>query len=279
VTFGTSYRIDFPIASNFKSTGGTPLPTMLNNINCVGGTNSASAYWMGYQALIANPEAGVLNVILFFTDGQPNTVHVGDLRLNLGITTCNDVTPRNGVIAPASNGTNVLGVYRSDPTGAPPVTSDQRVITNSTNCQFASNATKVTTEFLSLTPVGAVNEIDVFGNLLTGYKPLLRDGNNRIRINDNGTITNAGINALDSAAKRARDDANGRGLDLLTFAVGLSNNLGAAEDELMNRVANTPISTAYQGNRLAGLYVRADNVSQLDEAFASLASDIMRFSK
>ena len=63
------------------------------------------------------------------------------------------------------------------------------------------------------------------------------------------------------------------------LTIGLSNVIGAAEDELMNRVANTGASTAYQADRPAGMYVRADNVSQLDEAFGHLASDIMRVAK
>lgn len=279
VTFGTSYRIDFPIATNFKSTSGTTLPTMINNINCTGGTNSAAAYWTGYQALVANPEAGVLNVILFFTDGQPNTVHMSNMEV-LSSSTCTSKTAKNGVIAPSSNGTNVLGIYSPVPTGAPPVTNDQVFISGSSNCYYNSNASKVYQDIAALTRAGSSNEFDVLGNALTGYKtPVRRNSSNRIRIDDNETIVNVGINALDSAARRARDDAATRGLDLFTFAIGLSNTLGAAEDTLMNRVANTTASPVYQSNRPTGMYVRADDVSQLQEAFGKLASDIMRFAK
>ena len=279
VTFGTSYRVDFPIATNFKSTSGTTLPQMIASINCIGGTNSAAAYWTAYQSLIATPEAGVLNVILFFTDGQPNTVHMTNMEVNTATSTCASTAGKDGVIAPATNGVNVLGVYRPDPTGAPPVTSDQRIITNSANCRFATNAANVTQDILALTRTGAANEVDVFGNALTGYKTAILRTNGRIRINDNATIVNVGINALDSAATRARDDANSRGLDLVTYAIGLSNNLGAAEDTLMNRVANTTVSGIYNSQRPTGMYIRADNASQLDEAFAQLASEVMRFAK
>ncbi len=278
VTFGTSYRVDFPIATNFKSTSGTTLPQMITNINCVGGTNSAAAYWTAYQSLIATPEAGVLNVILFFTDGQPNTVHMTNMEVAAG-STCTDRTARNGVIAPSSNGAAVLGIYRSDPTGAPPVISDQRVLTNSGNCFYNSSNSNVWRDIVALTRSGAANEVDVFGNALTGYKTgILRTGG-RIRIDDNATIVNVGINALDSAATRARDDANSRGLDLVTYAIGLSNVIGAAEDTLMNRVANTATSGIYNAYRPTGMYIRADNASQLDEAFAQLASEVMRFAK
>jgi Flp pilus assembly protein TadG len=285
VTFGTSYQVDFPITTAFKSTSGTNLPTMINNIACNGGTNSAAAFWTGYQALVATPEAGVLNVILFFTDGQPNTVHMTNMEVKTGSggSTCSSTTARAGVIAPSSNGTSVLGIYRSDPVSLPPIPTtgngDQRLITSSTNCYFASNAANVYKDIVALTRSGSANEIDIFGNSLTGYKTDILRTSGRIRIDDNTTITNVGINALDSAARRARDDANTRGLDLTTFAIGLSNTIGSAEDELMKRVANTTDSTSYQSNRPVGMYVRADDVSQLQSAFGKLASDIMRFAK
>ena len=279
VTFGTSYRVDFPIASNFKSTGGTTLPQMINNINCIGGTNSAAAYWTAYQSLIATPEAGVLNVILFFTDGQPNTVHMTNMEV-AGTSPCQNNAGKDGVIAPSSNGANVLGIYTPVPSGLPPVAADQTFIANSTNCRFATNgAANVVNDIVALTRAGAANEVDVFGNSLTGYKTGILRTNGRIRINDNATIVNVGINALDSAATRARDDAASRGLNLATYAIGLSNNLGAAEDTLMNRVANTAASPIFNSARPTGVYIRADNASQLDEAFAQLASEVMRFAK
>lgn len=284
VSFGTSYRVDFPIATNFKSTTGTTLPTMLGNLNCVGGTNSGAAYWTAYQQLTLTPEPGVLNVILFFTDGQPNTVHAPTLQILTGAggSTCSSTATRNGVIAPATNGTSVLGIYRPTPSGAPPVTSDQVFISSNSGCYFSANggnsASQVYRDVNGLSPTGAANEVDAVGNSFNGWKTLSRNAAGRIRIDHNPTITNAGINTLDNAARRARDDAFARGLELMTFAIGLGGP-GAAEDELMNRVANTASSTALQNDRPKGLYIRADNVTQLDEAFAQLASETMRFAK
>jgi hypothetical protein len=282
VTFGTSYQIDFPIATNFKSRSGTTLPAMINNITCNGGTNSAAAFWTGYQALVATPEAGVLNVLLFFTDGQPNTIHMTNMEVK-STSTCTSKTAKEGVIAPSSNGSDVLGIYRADPVSLPPIPTsgngDQRVISGSSNCAYNSNAANVPNDIVALTRSGSANEVDIFGNSLTGYKTSITRVSGRISIASNTTITNVGINALDSAALRARNDANSRGLDLMIFAIGLSNTIGAAEDTLMNRVANTTASPVYQSDRPTGLYVRADNVSELQNAFGKLASDIMRFAK
>jgi Flp pilus assembly protein TadG len=76
VTFGTDYRVDFPISTNFAT--GTPnLTTMLPNLVCYGYTNAAAAFWTGYQQLVALNDTGALNVIIFFTDGMPNTITFG----------------------------------------------------------------------------------------------------------------------------------------------------------------------------------------------------------
>lgn len=95
------------------------------------------------------------------------------------------------------------------PPALPPVTSDQRLIANRTNCRFAANHANVWQDIVALTRVGAANEVDVFGNSLTAYNPGILRTNGRIRIDDNA-IDNVGINALDSAATRARDNATHR---------------------------------------------------------------------
>lgn len=277
ITFGTSHRVDFAIANNFK-TASTPLSTIINNINCTGGTSSAAAYWSGYQQLVANPEQGVLNVLLFFTDGQPNTLHMTNLEVK-STSTCSSFSPKAGVVAPATNGVNVLGLYNPVQTSAPPVSSDQNFAANTSGCKFRSNASNLPQDIVALTAAGADEdeEVDAHGNLLTGYKSVNRTSG-RIRIDHHSTVTNAATNALANAAVRARADASSRGLEMMTFAIGLGG-AGAAEDEIMNRIANTAVSPSYDNTKPTGMYIRADNLTQLDEAFASLASETMRFAK
>ncbi len=74
VTFGGTYRLDFAPAIDFKTHSGTNMVTMLNNLNCTGGTNAAQAFHLAYEQLALLNEPGALNVILFFTDGQPNAL-------------------------------------------------------------------------------------------------------------------------------------------------------------------------------------------------------------
>ena len=73
VTFGTDYRVDFPPAYNFASASPN-VSSLVASLYCYGYTNAAAAYWAAYQQLVTLNDQGALNVILFFTDGQPNTI-------------------------------------------------------------------------------------------------------------------------------------------------------------------------------------------------------------
>jgi len=278
ITFGTTYRVDFPMASDFRSRTGTTLPAMIDAIGCVGGTNSAAAYWLGYQQLVAINEPGTLNVILFFTDGKPNTLHMPALEIKSS-SSCSNKSDRNGVLAPA--GSQIWGIFQAAETQGPPAPNpDWRILTGtpgSSNCAWASSYSAVTSDVVALTRAGAANEVDVYGNALTGYKSVSRDGSNRITLNA-ANVTNAGINALVNAAANARTHSVALGLDVVTFAIGLGGT-GAAEDDMMRRVANTTDSASYNSSHPAGLYIYAEDNSQLQQAFAQVASDVLRISK
>jgi hypothetical protein len=276
-TFGTTYRVDFPPAFDFRSRAGTNLPTMINNIFCIGGTNAAAAYWQGYLQLNALNEPGTLNVILFFTDGQPNTLHMPALEVKSS-SSCTNKSDKVGVITPA--GSQVWGIFLPVEVNPPPAPNpDYRLNTANVNtsCSYASSYQNVPNDIVALTKIGAANEVDAFGNLLYGYKSVLRDGSGRIRINDAGTITNAGTNALDSAASRVRSLSATSNLNIVTYAIGLGGT-GAAEDALMNRIANTTASAIYDSTKPTGTYVYAANAAALQQAFAQIAADILRLS-
>ncbi len=73
VTYGVSYAISYAPSMNFKS-GSPTLPGVISTITCSGGTGAAQALYKGYEQIININEPGALNVLVFFTDGIPNTV-------------------------------------------------------------------------------------------------------------------------------------------------------------------------------------------------------------
>jgi hypothetical protein len=277
ITFGTSYRVDFAPDFDFL-TDTTPMTEMIDDIVCVGGTNSAAAYRQAYDRLKTINEPGTLNVILFFTDGQPNTLHMDALQIK-GTSTCTDKTAKNGVVTPA--GTSIWGIFQPYATAAPPAPNpDWIAVAGSSGCYYCCSNSKwsqVTNDVVSLAPSGASNEKDAWGNSLTGWKTDLdRDGSGRLMLNAK-TVTNAGINALDNAAAYVRNDSTAVGLDVVTYSIGLGGP-GQAEDALLRRIANVPESTIYDATKPTGMYVYAADASQLQAAFAQLASDILRLS-
>ena len=91
-------------------------------------------------------------------------------------------------------------------------------------------------------------------------------------------VQNGGINALDNAAQRARQDANGSNMPFVVYTIGLGNS-GGVNDELLKRIANDPTALAYQTAYPAGTYIYTPDTAHLGAAFAEIADDIMRLSK
>jgi hypothetical protein len=196
--------------------------------------------------------------------------------------TCTNKSDKNGVITPA--GTATWGIFQALEPGMPARNPDWVLIPNSGGCSYASSFQNVTNDIESLAPAGSANEVDVFGNSLTGYKTVNpRDGSGRIKLSGAASdgaliVTNAGTNALDNAAARVRSLSSANGLDVYTYSIALGGAPAPAEDVLMRRIANTVDSPIYDSTRPTGMYILAANQGQLEQAFSQLASDILRIS-
>lgn len=80
-TFGTYYNNDFPITTDFQDNADSGKDSLasvvLPKLVCAGFTNTAAAMSYAWSKLKAYDAPGALNVILLFTDGQPNTMTFG----------------------------------------------------------------------------------------------------------------------------------------------------------------------------------------------------------
>ncbi len=307
LTYGGDHRVDFPMQTtpgNFL-TGTGSIPDLISRINCVGATNSAQALWQGYQQLKLINEPGSLNVILFFTDGQPNTLTfdfsaAGALRTvargytdpaptaaqtsRITATTrtpCATATNKLGWVQHHSASGRTHGLYRHVATTMP--ASNSSLISDRSGCVFNMSGG---TSFL-YGDVGFMPPQDIYGNNVTdpGYKSvntITLAGSpdlGQLRIDHAASMENAGINATNHAAWRIRNnDTAGTALDTVIYSIGLGG-VGAAEDELLNRVSNTKDSPVYEAHRPEGLYVFAPTTAQLNEAFARIAGEILRIAK
>jgi Flp pilus assembly protein TadG len=298
ITFGGTYRLDFAPATDYKTRTGSNLVTMLDQLNCTGGTNPAQAFHLAYKQLVAVNEPGALNVILFFTDGQPNaltnnwpvrtvargyTSYPASPPTSTSRSSCSSTTDKYGwaYTTSTSNYDVTNGLRRPDAPAIPVIenfeTSSTYNAADSTNCAYTSNNTNVEYDIAwlpaqTLMPDGTTVPV-------TGYKTPLETftdplGNVRYRVNRRDTLINAATNALDNVATIARND-NRR---IVVYSVGLGG-VGAAEDTLLRRVANDPDSPIHTTSTPDGLYVYAPDSAALNQAFYRIASEILRLAR
>jgi hypothetical protein len=308
LTFGTYFNQlgDVPPTFNFQ----TVMTNTLASLACSGFTNSAAAYSTAYSILKGLNDQNALNVIVLFTDGQPNTITLGP-AYGTGTAapmpvkgTCvlnNALIPGySGVISGDTGYAVTGGIYQATSATYPaptPFPADLSLIGNAQNwkagCTFKTYNAGYGPGVMAGTSTSFANDIsylpstDSFGNGLdtsllggSGYpaSPMLHSGGH-IVANDRQTIENAGINALDNAAQNARVDAAAHNLPFIVYTIGLGNAPGGVNDVLLQRMANDPHSATHQSAYTDGLYMFSPDTAHLSTAFATIASDILRISK
>lgn len=90
------FRTALGFSTSIGATGSNTGTGELDTITCGGGTNTASAIAMAYNELYKVAEPGALNVIVFETDGHPNTITVNFADINYGTSTLNAVAIAGG---------------------------------------------------------------------------------------------------------------------------------------------------------------------------------------
>ena len=312
VSFGSYYNQDFAPAYDFLDSahsGANSLSTVvLPQLVCTGYTNAAAAFSYAYSILKGLGDHNALNVILFFTDGQPNTITFGPdygtgtgpyLMIKSG-STCVMTTSHNATNVPPRGGLSgviagdvgygsksgvMKATYEGGGSAYPAVSGgDYSTIigTNqgrSSGCAFGSN----TSNFAS--DINAIPTSDSWGNSTTTTWAGGSDAGNGFPASVNtanvGTLQdleNSGINALDNAAQNARADAAANNMPYLVYTIGLGNS-GGVNNELLKRVSNDVTSVVHQTTYSDGKYIYSATTAQLTAAFASIASDILRISK
>ncbi|HEX5226145.1 MAG TPA: VWA domain-containing protein [Bryobacteraceae bacterium] len=323
-TFGTYYNNDFALTTDFldsANSGANSLSShVLPQLYCAGFTNSAAAFSYAYYMLkggaSGSPDLNALNVILFFTDGQPNTITFGKdygtgsagyLPLSAS-STCQLNTPLSpttrtglsGVIAgdvsvdiwggifAATNST--YPVSSSGDFGSGNIIGTAQGRKSGTCNSFKTTPTGTANTAPLGTDIGNLPSTDAWGNSInstwsggsssgTGYtfpETVNLTGSSEWTQTN---LQHAGINALDNAAQNARINANSLNMPFVIYTIGLGNASGGVPDELLRRVANDPTAAVYQTAYPAGIYVSSPDTAHLAAAFATIADDIMRISK
>jgi hypothetical protein len=304
VTFTAGSNVDYAPTVNFKTN--TPsLDTTLSEIVCAGNTGSAQALWQAYQELLAINQPGALNLIVFFTVGQPNglTFDAGGPSSNsrLPIKTQTDTRYGTGY-SPYPDGGTLYSMpgsscsipFQQTATLAewggdvdPGVTAGMMVSTSGaiwntsqpaitgTNCYFSSNLPDLRRD------IAYIPTQDHWGNSTSGYitNETIPSGPyaGQIRLDTPTSIATASTNAADNAATRIRNDTS---ITPTIFTVGMGGVSSTPIDQVfLERVANDPRSPIYSSAQQTGQFVYAADISQLGIAYNSVLSIILRLSQ
>jgi Flp pilus assembly protein TadG len=218
------------------------LADTLQKLKCGNETGSADALRLAHEQLTSINEPTALNVIVFFTDGVPNGF-TAKFPLIAG-STC------YGYIAEAG------GIY-----DAKPPTSIDSVERAKADCPGGSQ-TKLGDYYK------AIPEADFWGNSARGYASL-PDGPISFSTSHSNAVS---MNAAEDAASKARKDG------IIIYTIGLGSN-GGVDKAFLQRVANDPAYSSYNSAEPGGKFYYSPNASQLNAAFQSIASDILRISQ
>jgi Mg-chelatase subunit ChlD len=307
ITFMGGSNVDYAPTVNFKTQSPT-LDYTLSTLVCGGNTGSAQALWLAYQQLLtmAVSQPGALNVIVFFTDGQPNGLTfdftgsnpnsilpiktLSDSRLGTGNSPysnsaayytmpgslCTGLLAPMGVIAQWGNNAttgSTAGVMSSS-SGSISSTNSPAV-GGALLCNFSSDVTDVRRD------IAYLPSQDHWGNSTTGYKgnELVPSGPyaGQYRIDTPTSISAASTNAADNAGFRIRNDFT---LKPTIFTVGLGGtDVQPIDQDFLERIANDPRASSYSTSQQTGQFAYASDINQLGSAFQAIASTILRLSQ
>ena len=280
LTFATGYRIDSPLSTSFL-TGSPTMINIINGINCTGATNSSTALSQAYNALSALNQPNALNVILFFTDGQPTHVTAQNW-----IPSSSSCKPKhkyvNGVIGGGFDTSTtpytpsgICGLldWNSDPE---PLSSDLKLISYN-GCSYNSSIWNVASD------VSNMKNTDVWGNsIANNYTTVSYDGAGNVDYTAQNMM-NIATNATYSAAKTIQQGGSsiaGSSLaGVYIFSIGLGNAGFPPNASLLKDVSNDPSASNYNASYAQGLYIAAPTTADLNPAFQRVASEVLRLSR
>lgn len=255
-----------------------------NNLPASGSTASGEALRLAMKELNLVPSGNrsSLRTIVFFSDGAPNDVAV---RLGSGVNavdrTLYSETPETEYL------------LCNDPDGKRNNRPDRTWSVEQRNHFREYNGCNIQ----HLPSQDWTNEVNL--ESYNGRRALDHEGSSHIIINNKCNVNRAARNMVENVANSARSGFGTDAIMIYTLGLGLrlktieicpgggyscwSVECGYGNEEwgenILKRVANTADSDTHNSSQPTGLYVFAQNATQLDAAFQTIANQILRLSK
>jgi len=311
VHFSSGAVSDMTIRTTQRGFDRTTMESTISKLTSGGTTNYAEGLYRARVQLdsILTANRSSLRVVVFFSDGEPNTLAAS---YNMGTRT--DVTTTTNVVTYTSgknktctttqtvnNTSNTVNANKTCAGGAsasanPPTGlyyPDQQSASMPSPCAMSSSTN-------TSGSLGNGNKAGTFTQTTTtvAYGPTTMTPTYDVRQETDPTLkfkvvgseanTNSGLPV--TAAFNATNLGNAsqnvamemasylRDNNVYIFTLGLDGN-GGFNETLLKNMANTPDAVLYNSKQPAGIYCYAANISGLKPCFSKLASEILRISK
>ncbi len=286
VMFASGATVSVPI--DRTSTRGFDKTAMLNilqntSFTASGSTSSGEAMRLAKQELDAVPSQyrSGLRVIVFFSDGAPNDVAVtignganaftGSLYSETPDSVNSLCSDNNGHSHIRPNRTWFVNMRNNSNNGG---NGD----THGCNIQHLPN--QDWSQTVNLESYDGKRNLDYEGN-----------GNSKNLINNRCNVNKAARNMVENVANAARSGSGNTAATVYTL--GLGDRLRTLEidqswcgygneewgENILKRLANTSDSDTHNASQPTGMYVYAQNATDLDKAFQTIANQILRLTK
>lgn len=259
VSFASGGVVDVPIVkTGARGFDRTKLVNAINSLSVGGSTASAEGMRLGFNEINGIPIANrsSLRMIVFFSDGAPNDVNA--VFSNGGSPVTGNLYSEAGGGANA-RATNVYRIDRRD-----------------TLLMTTSNIATLPTNGLAATG---------FGNIPLASFNTRRTLSGSPYKNTQCNVNKAARNMLENIANSARGEL------IKVYSIGYGARVNSLEvnycgysaveygSNILQRVANADGVDTYNAGQPSGLYIWAENDSDLSSAFTTIASEILRLSK
>jgi hypothetical protein len=287
ITFGTSARVDYGVNYSPGVDFKTAITGMITSQQSYAQnrTNPTEALYLAYKALNTLNDSTALNVIVFFTDGQPTAFSNWFNVRTSGTPRSTAGSPRYGVVYTDQGLSNIQGLWRPFATTLPANEGGGDDVVQLASTVTGNSGEDVET-LLAPTATGGLRHYRPEGASVSSPQFRLDLGPNTVDMSGatlvNGSasargreIADMGENASLQIAKLARDTATlGEGIRI--YGIGLGGYGGPADHEFMKGLANAPGSNPHYDDQPEGIYYYAPGPSQLRQAFQTVASEIFR---
>lgn len=301
------------------TSGNDNMLTIISAIKVGTDTGSAEGLWLAYQELktanTIDSDPSKLNAIVFFTDGVPNgfSAYINNATTGMNALASKSFNGCNynpsagasqdmkGWVAATGSGSG-LNFFRPTGSNAAKGTGVYTLATSNTHSAkylAGTGATDDMTQLSGTTPFNGcktsgsykVSDLsflskippqDLYGNSTSGAAVpdslLYKTFNTNYNANQPTSgyqVALASWNAIDNAAQTILADTT---LNTAIYCIGYTGN-GGVDATLLKRIANTKDSNNYTSAWQTGLYVEAGNSTELETAFNTVASSILRLAR